>query len=364
MIDRSVVEDILKTCLRSPTGDNIQPWRFHINKEGKLEIHYTWIDHLFNHRFFISYIELGVLLGMIKIQSFYRGLDIIEDINLGVHDRKGENPWAVLEFTSIAERETGLLIPQSESFDQRYTDRRNYLNRSVPKDIFDQLTMFGKEREGIHLHILEKENFSKKYLGIMEKVDGEVFRDPETFYDVLKYCHFKKEDKNNKTGMPVETLALGKSDHFLLDQALKYKAVRNFLSRHVFPNIYGKEVSKKIKNSSFILSIEGESNDESSLVEMGRTMGQLLPWLAEQGLTTQPLTVTSLFSWLVKSGRDERKFPRDEYFRGIISELINQTEAVGLLNKRNNPFWNFRVGYPINNDQVRTPRLSLDEILI
>jgi hypothetical protein len=363
---KSIIEEIIKASLRYPSGDNIQPWRFRIMKDDSVEIHCIWLEHKMDYHYFISYVGLGVLLETLKIQGIFRGVDMKTKVNYGIHAKVGENPWATVEFSHLKQGKNIQyeLLPNPESFKRRFTDRRKYLNKDIPQSTLEKCMDFVNAKEGVSLHILQRPNFSKEFLSSMSKVDGEVFRDPELLFDILQYCNLHEKNKNKLTGMPPESLALGQLEVWLLKKTYDHKSLREFMSRYIFPNVLGRELQSKVLCSSLIFSVEGDTDDEASLVKIGETVGRIWPWLAGEGIVAQPLSVTSIFSWLVNTNRDDRVYLRDKIFRSDVEDLLHSSCSVGLVSNKKNPFWSFRAGYPIDENIVKVPRLGLDAVMI
>lgn len=347
--------EIAKAALRSPTGDNAQPFSVKWSKEG-LEIYHNHqrAHHHLNYRYQASLISLGCLLEATDIQASQFGLETM--FEFPTEKFEIDSLWAIVKFKKTNRKPDELI----EYIFKRYTDRRPY----------SKIVLSEEEKKWLVEHPnIDEGRFSFSDVGrdlsqTISDMEEYVWEESAAVSDLLKWVRLdQNEVKNSKDGMGPQSMNLN------IFEILFFKIIRRCpfiikLIYHLGLRRGLKQRNQKILNhSSGIIIFSLESVNSRNFILTGQRIYRLWLNLFLKGHVAQPVFMASGF--LTAALYSEPLIKMKKKHRKMF--LMNEQKLKSCFNlqEKDKILWMFRYGNPINGStSFVTPRLDLDQFLI
>ncbi len=356
MNSQVMIRQIVADALRSPSGDNAQPWKFewdgdelkiyHLNQKAK---------HSLNRKNHASYISFGTLLETIHISATTYGYRVTE--RLIFEESSDMALWAKLHF-----RQSGLQKdPLSDVISLRTTDRRVYDQGPMPKDVENQVLQIQKQFRNCEIHIQKDQ--TQTFTDYFLKCEEFLWKNVQVVSDIGKWLRLTKKEMAAKDGMPWRSLAISRME------ALFFRLVRRFpsLPKLIWALGFGQSVrakeKKTLQSSAALLCFTAKSVDPESLCEVGRVAYRTWLFLNSQGFGVQPLSYCSTSVADLISDAMDPNISLDEWNLFARGKSVIQSHFS--LNPDEIPIWIFRTGLaPLDHlADLHTPRNSLKNVL-
>lgn len=347
------IDQIIEKSVRSPSGDNCQPWTFEWDGETLGIIHSAGrADHPLNPAGTASMLSLGCLLSAIDLAA--SDFQFHTSFSLEKPNQQDESLWARVQFLTSDRPQNHL----SEVLLHRSTDRRLYtggeLNSEMLREIIVQQNSFAPAR----IHILPKPN--QRLINYIVKAEQLLLDHSEILPATLKWVRFTMNQvRKTRDGMWWQNVGFR---FWELPMGLilrDFPFVLNILGPVLRPQI-SIRLKRQLESSAGLVCISIPNIDSSNIVHAGRLM--MMVWLSlnQQGYGVQPLTICSMISLCARYGLIELPRKWIDFFREG-ENILRQEFSIPLGLE---PIWMIRTGQatPLP-DKSRTFRRPLEEIL-
>jgi sulfur-carrier protein adenylyltransferase/sulfurtransferase len=350
------ISQIAQRALRSPSGDNCQPWRLGWRGLGgsglEIDIHHDEKRgrHSLNVHNHASYLALGMLLESVRIAASDFGLSTswvtpLEGGDLG--------HWATLRLVP----EELAPDPLGPALTRRWTERRPFrkgtLDDALRTACLAEVARFGSAR----LRFGSLEGELREYLVQAETL---VWSHPNWQRDLMAWIRFsRREEQSTLDGMPWRTLGINRAVSWVLKACRNYK-VQQIMNRLGFLSTARRQVAQQLDSASALFALTTRGEGPEALVEVGAAAQRVWLRLNQSGFGVQPLTLSSLLPYSLRSGAPEAApSPRAEQVLRRGTRIL--PAAFGLAADEQ-VVWVFRTG-PSEAPRHVTLRLPLGQVL-
>lgn len=361
------IHKALELALRSPSGDNSQPWRFHLNVDTlEIGIDQPLAIHTFNNRNHASLIGIGMLVESIALISPELGLHaevhwlVSEFANL---DQKA--PWVKIAFTSapltssLNEQTTWQAAIQSRS-----TERGDFSATGIvlsnPKFQFVKQT----DHQLVSASVLsgKQAESTETLMDFICTSEQYVFANSSALHDLLHWIRFgKAETEKTNDGMPWRTLGLKPTEAFVLRMLKRFPVLRKFFTP-MFKVVIANQTRQKVGSAGGIVLLSVKSATPVAVFEAGRVAIRHWLQLEQLGLAVQPISAASLCVFDVASGAAPASMPvaYKTHYRNGLGTLMDAF----CLDAGETPIWMYRFGQLKQRTAHKTPRRSLSSFFM
>lgn len=345
-------EEILQAALLAPSGDNCQPFSYHVENDS-IEIHF---DHNRSASFIdvkntASWISLGATLANIAIAAKTKGLQLQTELNLKDDFTK---PIAKLSFVTCAPVTDSLF----HALPVRCSNRRAYETTPLPGKLISDCKAFASSPK-VQIDFVQDPAAIKRIAKAQAQFDRIVIEHRgihDYLYTWLRWT--KAEIERTRDGMPVKTLELNPIDRggFRL---LGREAVRSFFTRIGLSKMAPLQGEKIYARSGAIglISVQGKNPDD--FVKGGDAMERVWLTLAAEGWSFQPLTG---FLFLLLRRRLAGDQTMDGLQRRLLDDFLTAVRPFLPAFEARTPIMLFRVG-KAGPPSERTLRRNLKDVL-
>ena len=280
---------IIKDGTYAPSGENCQPWRFHVDGNKILIFNLPEADQsLYNSQQKGSYTAHGALIENIVISAkehgYAAGVVLFPDEN-------DEDLVSVITLTATEKTHD----PLYEVIPKRHTNRKEYsgekLSIAQKKELIDSVASLGFGR----LELVDDEN-NLQILGAALSVNERVLFENKYIHNFF-YDHilWDEKDKNKARGFYIKTL------EFLPHQLKAVKLFKNWFVLSLLNTILGvskmisKENADKYAKSGTLGLVVANGSSKHDYVNAGRALQRV--WLTgtKLGLAMHPCTGSIYF---------------------------------------------------------------------
>lgn len=340
---------IISTAMRSPSGDNCQPWFFEV--EGlnlKITISKDLSSHFMNQSGFADWISLGCV-----VESIY-----ILCIPLS---------WS-FELQIISDREIVLRFFKAPKLDLKLTEkdlisRSTYRGEFLSGSLDDEKKLQTALNDFLEYSSLRfpqikfyyKTSFSNDLLKKMKMIETILWFQPQMIVDFLYWLRFTKIDWGlKKDGFFRSEVDVKIVDVPILFLTKKFSFLVNLL-KIIFPQIVKLKTTKWNKNILARVYISSHEGSMLGLIDLGRAALTLWTFCNKAEFAVQPLTMGSLTAGEI-SGKHYDNLLKNEVTKAF-SEYFQEFKAE--LGTKDNIIWGFRVGLAKEKNLVRSLRRDL-----
>ena len=202
-MNKKTINKILKAAVQAPSGDNVQPWKFHVSDCFTIIRLYNLPEKdnsYYNFNQMASYIAHGAVIENIAISSQYLGCQA--GINLFPNENE-PNLVAEIKLTQASTQDT----PMYQAIFKRHTNRFQYKRVDVTEEMLDKLTSSVKNIDNASISLVyqqEKINEVSKELMVNDRLVFERKDIHRFLFSKIRWN--KKQIEETSDGMPVETL--------------------------------------------------------------------------------------------------------------------------------------------------------------
>ena len=288
-VSEEIVRYIVEAGIHAPSGDNAQPWKFSWG-ENKI---YLYLDpdadrSFFNVRQIASIISCGAVLENMRIAATAFGLE-----GKVTHVPATNRPelMAVLELEATGCRKD----PLDDFIYQRCTNRKPYEKKPAPEDLFDALASQVSRFQGVKLHLLREKADLKKLARIIYKVDRirtEYRPLHEHLHSMIRFT--EEEARDRKDGFPLKNLEAGVAGELFLKWTRPWP-VMNAANHIGLGRMVALHSYQAMRSASAAALITVSGTDAKDFLRGGQALERVWLYLAQQGISMQPMTAITLF---------------------------------------------------------------------
>lgn len=356
-VKKSVIETIVADALRSPSGDNCQPWQFNWNGNSLLVLHHEARGaHSLNRAHHASILALGGLLESIEISASQFGLKA--NIKLLLKNEETLSPWAEIKFSHVQRATDTLALKLSK----RCTDRRAYKGGDMNSPLFQEVTeMAGRSQKA---GLKKQSVLSKKLINYFLDSENFLWTNKKTVADLLQWMRLNKQEATSHAdGMSRQNAGVNFVDAIFLRILRRFPKTLPVFWQLGLKQKIRSMTKKNLLSSAGLLCITVKSMDAESICEAGRLAFRTWVHLNANGYGVQPLSFasTSVADFLSNALPDGTSDAERNHLRKGFDVL---GEAFGL-EEDEIPLWIFRTGVSEPMPKaLRTVRRRTDEVLV
>jgi len=276
------VKQVLEYAIMAPSGDNCQPWRFHVdNLYVELFNDPQKDSSLYNLKQRASLIALGAALENMKIAAPSVGLN--PKISL-LPNTARKNHIASISFSECKPHQPSLL----EEIPKRHTNREKYSQTEISQLQVDSWKKLVKSDSNT-AYIATSRKEIKKLSSQISYNDRLVFEVEDLHRFLFEQIRWTQEEaESTKDGLDIETLGLNQLDKFAFGFLKNWKLV-SILNQIGFSSIIQQKAKKTSRSSSAMAIIGIPGTDYENYIKGGMTWQRFLLQLSKEGLTAQPV---------------------------------------------------------------------------
>ena len=335
----------------APSGDNLQPWSFGVDREALVVRHDWQRDRsLFNVRCLASFIALGAVLENIVIAASSEGYRAeIEYLT----DAQVQDLIARIRFETGATKD-----PLADFIDKRCTNRKPYAARPLDPETSKGLTRASETFPTIDLSWVQDKSRLKELAQIIARADRLLFENPlihKHLFSTIRWTH--EEVERTRDGLPIGSLELGHAGS-LAFRCLSNWSVVNFLNGFGFSKAAASHSVVLMRRCSAAGLITAPDTSPQAFLLAGRAFQRLWLQATMENLALQPMTAVV---FLQLRSRSKNYGALTTYQRTVTDDLRRDLEEFFRITKDRVPAMLFRLGSAAAPSR-RTMRRSISEL--
>jgi nitroreductase len=328
-------ERIARAGAQAPSGDNLQPWSFHVHRGTLLVRHDPERDlSLFNVRYLASFIALGAVLENIMIAASADGY------SAKIHYFPDSHDTHLIASVSF---EAGANVDPLVSFlEKRCTNRKFYATRAIDPAILKSLTNTSEQFSNIDLLWVEDKAKLKRLGQIVTLADRLLFENRHIHSHLFSTLRWSQDEiEKTRDGLPIKSLELGHAGS-LAFRVLKKWSVVAFLNRFGFSKGAAHHSTVLIQRCSSAGLITAPDTSPLSFLQAGHAFQRVWLQATKENLALQPMTAL-LFLQLRSRLNDYYGLSREQIT--IADQLQRDIEKFFDLSGKAVPVMLFRLGF-------------------
>ncbi|HUO50751.1 MAG TPA: hypothetical protein VMU25_04285 [Candidatus Paceibacterota bacterium] len=277
MVDQDRLERILHAAVKAPSGDNSQPWSFHIQKDKLSILVHPERDHaILNVESRGTYLSLGAVIENLVTAAAYEGFECEISYPFDVHAA------TVVHFIETRASTHRL----SEAIDNRHTNRGPY-HEHITDDALTTLRSI--HAEGVRISIINDKHAIRTIAGAVSMMEEAALRTKELHQ--LFFQSIVWDSRRNASGAPglyIKTTELPLPIQMLF-RLIRYWSIMRALNLIGFARVAAKSNAAIYASSGAIAAISIEHTQPLDYVHAGRVFERLWLHATDMGLAAQPL---------------------------------------------------------------------------
>ena len=331
------IKNILRDAVTAPSGDNSQPWWFHL-EDQVLDVHMIpdKDNPILNFRLGGSYVALGTLVENIIILSSTAGLrtslELLPDPS---------KPYLISRIT-FSDDASIVPDPLAPFVTKRCTNRKPYHNKVLPADVVRDITNTQNELGGrvrvittTDKHVITS---TANASSMMERVALETEAIHKLFFGNIVWS--KEEEHLRGMGLPIKTTELPPPIQFLFRLIKDWKKTK-LLNRIGLSRMASKANAATYGKAPLVGVVAVSLCDAKAYIDAGRIFQRIWIKAAKYGLAFQPVTGILFLAQRVLA--NETKELHNEHLPLIKDAYSTIKEKFGLT--QDIPVLYFRIGY-------------------
>lgn len=355
-----IIDFLLKSGTRAPSGDNAQPWRFKIDNCSIT----VYLDSASDQSFFninqtASIIACGAVIENITIAASNLGMETHVQ---NFADNPNDGLMAKLNFSFNKRNNPFHKNVLFDSIWKRNTNRQFYSKAPVSSFITEKMEAALADFPRTRLYTVTERKKIEAIAGMVFRVDQIRTQNRslhEHLHRMIRYTDREAEAKRD--GFPLKNLEAGIGGELFLRCTRPWRVMK-ILNRSGISKLAAFHSYKGIVRSSGVALLTVHNTDRPTFLKGGRALERVWLTLTRFGLSVQPMTAITLFwlRWLLK-GKDQ--FPRRQQI-----ELASVWEDFQKIFpevdwKKNGPVMLFRFGYA-KPPTVGTLRKQIGDLML
>jgi hypothetical protein len=261
-VSGEAIDTIIADAIRSPSGDNAQPWRFHWDGERLLVLHAEQLaEHSLNRQNHASMIALGAMLEALRLSASKQNLAI--QTQLLFEEKAMLSAWAEVRFSESNQTTD----PLASMILSRSTDRRAYQGGNL-NHLMEEIETIEAEFEGCKIRIQHKT--SQDFLNYFLKTEEILWKNSKIVKDLGKWLRLsKKEVSSNSDGMSWKNIGISAIEALAFRLIRKFPKLPGLLWSFGFGLRIKQEGKKAIESSAALICFTVSTVEPKTLCKVG-----------------------------------------------------------------------------------------------
>jgi nitroreductase len=288
------LKQIMEKVLRSPSGDNCQPWTFKWNGSALQVFHDAQrAMHPLNPKGITSMIALGCLLESFELAAADFGYEV--RWNFFPFKDAGTQLWTEVQFTPKNVPQN----PLSEMLLKRFTDRRNFKGGTLSREMFQK-----EELNDAHLHVLSKP--SAELINYIVKAELLLVDHPGILPATMSWARLSSRHvQETQDGVSWQGFGANFWEVPMMPMLRDYPFILRIAKYFIAPQ-HRARVVRQLRSSAGLVCVsapfEGFEHSRENFVTAGRLMMNAWLSLTKLGYGVHPLTLPSLIALCANQG--------------------------------------------------------------
>jgi hypothetical protein len=353
------ITTIIEAAIQAPSGENVQPWRFHVVKKN-IQLHHVDVDsEIYDTGNRGSFVAHGAALENMMVVAAALGytptLTLFPQTGLRSH----------VATLSLGTLNTSA-VKDSAAIDTIYgrvTNRNAYKKEPLKKEFIEELKKISNASKHVTVsRILDKESITR--LARVGSTNEEVMLQNKTlhsfFFEHVTWT--KKEDTEKRVGFYIKTLGLPLPAQKLFKLFSNW-GIMIFLKKVGFPAVIGKQNADTYSAASEIIMLSISQDTPESFIKVGMLMEKIWLECTRAGVSVQPLAGTLFMRFFIAENKTAEKiFSVKE--RALITDAITKAEEIGRKKEASQTIaFMMRLGYGIA-PEARSSRYPIQHFLV
>ncbi|MCM2278620.1 MAG: nitroreductase [Oligoflexia bacterium] len=295
---------LLEKAVSAPSGDNCQPWKFHVTDDQLRLFNLPERDtSVYNHGQKASYTAHGALLENLSIAAAQEGLSA--SISL-FPDNGNPDHVATVRFAPGNPSDQ----PYYPFLERRTTNRRRF--RKVPlqphheRSLLDAGNDRALGRVSLHSSFPEPSSAHAAIVAAMALNDRTVFENPRLHAFLFEHLRWsKKEAEETRDGMDIATLELAPMDRLAFRILRRWNAVK-IMNRFGLSRMIGLKARQQALSASAVGLIAIPGRRPEHYVNGGRLLQRLWLEATRQGMSFHLMGGAAMLLQMANAGECDR----------------------------------------------------------
>ncbi|MDJ0720624.1 MAG: ThiF family adenylyltransferase [Desulfobacterales bacterium] len=351
----AVRDYILQAAVHAPSGDNCQPWEFHVDRGQVTLSMRPEVDHsLFNVGQYATLIACGAAIENMGLAASRYGFENRVD-----YFPRSADPLQVadIHFQANGKKED----PLQRFIPERHTNRSAYAEQAIPPATLEGLQTQVQSYADVELELIEDRERRQEIAQLVWEADRIRLENRRLHAHFMHMVRFSAADAlSQRDGLPLDNLEAGKGGNVFLRMTRPW-SVMNLCNQLGASRLIARISYNAIVRTSAVGLVRCANISPQSFLDGGRALQRI--WLAatRAGLDFQPMTAITLFRlrWQLGAQDDFPRHQREclERIWPLYDELLGNARA-----PEQGHVMLFRIGYG-RRAACRTLRRPLETFL-
>ncbi len=356
-MDQKQIREIIEKAIKSPSGDNCQPWSF--AWDGiKLSIYHDErrAYHPLNAGQRASWIALGCMLESIKIAA--SAIKYVAEIEVGTLESGNDDPWAVVHLLS---KEGVKADPLFDYLEKRTTDRRLYQGGELNNDLLQTVLERSEEYRPAGLFFVDhiSQNLEKYIL----ESEAQMMEHPEVMINILKWTHLStRKAKKSGDGLSWRNMSVRLFEVPGIWLIKKFPFLMKLVRRNLVRQ-HRERIKAQIQTAAGLIcvTVPKSASTPKDIVNAAGMIMRTWLLLTSQAYGCQPLTMSSTLIYLMNQQLLDEHFAENIEIFEEGEKLMHQEFGIP---EDQTPVWMIRTGRSSElPEKLRTFRRSADDLI-
>lgn len=313
------LETLLEAAILAPSGDNLQPWRFAIDRDAAA------ITFLVDESRDPSPMNAGQVMSQIAVGAAVENALRTAQHNGWSAELEAAPPPALARIRLQGGEDRPGAI--EDAILTRVSNRRFYDRRPIPEEILLPLQRETPILDGVTTHWIVADNRLAELAVLIGRADALMFGEPSVRRAFLANVRFDAApDARVQEGLSLASLELSSMDRVALRLMPR---IPNWMMKLGATGMFAARARKLVESSSGLCLVVAANDSTSTYLTAGRVMERAWLALTEAGLAVQPMmSLLVLENVLVRGSSDsvssfgrERLTALREEFRRLAPEI-------------------------------------------
>lgn len=276
-----VINALLAAAVTAPSGDNMQPWRFHVNLDEPSIV--AEVDPMRD----CSPMNVGGRMSRIALGASLENI-LRAALRMGLDAKLSPAPLPAMASVRWTGAGTVEPTPVNSVLADRVTNRKPYDGRSLPPEILEKLQQETPAIDSVTTHWIVGAERLKTLGELIGRADGTMFGEPSIRHSFLANVRFDAPaDEAVDEGLSLNSLELSGSDRISLRMM---KHIPDwFLKLAGASQVFAAKARHLITSASGLCLVVAPDHLEWTDLLVGRAMERAWMGLTAHGLAAQPM---------------------------------------------------------------------------
>lgn len=291
---REQIERIIRRAVLAPSGDNAQPWRFEVLRDGVYLYNIPGKDYTpYNFRERGSFFANGAVIENIAIASSAEGYEGVPEL-FPISD---SDCIAHITFS----KSSAPADPLATCIEARTTNRKPYAKRPLSEENAKEIIGSVAAASFGTLHIIASPNDIRHFATTVSLSDRLIFEERKIHDAIFYAIRWTRKEEEERRGLYVKTMELPPPAQVIF-KMMKSWSMLTALNKIKMSRFIASQAANGYAASSAIGMLTIPDDTKESFVKAGRTFERLWLTATRCGVSIQPVTALAYLDQKVTAG--------------------------------------------------------------